>query len=266
MVKKTIIPILIITLLMIIPIVAATDLVVRAKPYESMIVRVLSSGTEQTIASIYPKTNVSGFVITNFSVTSAEVDLKVLVIKAGEIIRAKEFEKQSTSSRISIDVRPDEDIEEEAAVLEAEQAAKDAEIAAAAAEAAAAEAATAEEEKGSSFLTGAAITNLEDIDIPNWIYYSVGGLLLVGIIGFVIAKRAPMRAAKLGQISEGQAEKEIGRAEAKIKAAQKEINVVKNQEKIKKMEDKMQKEKEKLQRLQDGEDEEEEEEKQDTEE
>ncbi|MDO8563475.1 MAG: hypothetical protein Q7R87_00520 [Nanoarchaeota archaeon] len=109
--------------------------------------------------------------------------------------------------------------------------------------------------------------------LPSWVYYSLLGLLVVGLLGFYISKNGfPMPSFKhtssvssssispistqvsISSDNVSSLTKQIDEAEQKIKDARSQINKMKNQDKIKQMEERLRKEREELDKLKNGED------------
>lgn len=109
--------------------------------------------------------------------------------------------------------------------------------------------------------------------LPSWVYYSLLGLVVVGLLGFYISRNGmPMPSFKhnpstsVSSVSSGSSSvglssdsvssltKQIDEAEQKIKDARAQINKMKNQDKIRQMEDRLKKEREELDKLKNGED------------
>jgi len=124
-------------------------------------------------------------------------------------------------------------------------------------------------------VSGFSISALSDSfkKLPGWVYYSLLGLIVVGLLGFYISKNGiPMPSFKHSNSSNTDMSlpsssnsnmssqnvlsltKQIDEAEQKIKDARAQINKMKNQDRIRQMEDKLKKEKEELDRLKSGED------------
>lgn len=126
-----------------------------------------------------------------------------------------------------------------------------------------------------SSVLGFSVHSLSDSfkSIPKAVYYSLLGLLVVGLLGFFISRNGfPMPSFKHNSSSSvssispvsspvnispdnvSSLTKQIDEAEQKIKDARAQINKMKNQDKIKQMEERLRKEREELDKLKNGED------------
>ena len=278
MIYKKSLVITLVLVLLILPIAAAVPAEIEVRTEqgdERVVINVKSPVTGHIIGNERIETDSDGIGTVTIESTTSTLNFIVTVLQDGGGVKdTKEFNSQSILETIVLDMRSDaaiaadapeestddevadeeevapEEEPEEETPAEPETTTDDEEVTADEPE---------EPEIGSSPLTGNAVSALNDITVPNWVYYAVGALFLLGIVGMVISKRhAVVKAASSGAMSSDQEHKEIEKAEAKIKSAQKELNVIKNQDKIKKMQDKVTKEKDKLKKLQDGDDDEEE--------
>ncbi len=124
-------------------------------------------------------------------------------------------------------------------------------------------------------VSGFSISSVSDSfkKLPKWVYYSLLGLLVVGLLGFYISRNGmPMPSFKhtsstssssispistqvsISSDNVSSLTKQIDEAEQKIKDARSQINKMKNQDKIKQMEERLKKEREELDKLKNGED------------
>lgn len=128
---------------------------------------------------------------------------------------------------------------------------------------------------GNSSLSGFSISSLSSSfkKFPSWVYYTILGVLVVGLLGFYISRNGMSRmpsfkpsssnsnyssiSSSSGSISSGSVSaltRQIDDAEQKIKDARAQINKMKNQDKIRQMEDRLKKEREELDKLKNGDD------------
>ena len=132
---------------------------------------------------------------------------------------------------------------------------------------------TVPEVSSNNSVSGFSISGLSDSfkKLPEWVYYSLLGLVVVGLLGFYISRNGmPMpsfnhtpssssssvssSSVSLSSDNVSSLTKQIDEAELKIKEARSQINKMKNQDKIRQMEDRLKKEREELDKLKNGED------------
>ncbi len=109
--------------------------------------------------------------------------------------------------------------------------------------------------------------------VPNWIYYVIIGVVIVGIAGFFLTRNGPPHLPRFGHSAEklsvtsnskgknlsasgnvAYLESQVEEAEKKIREAKQQINKMKNVDKIKEAEEKLKKDQEELEKLKNGDD------------
>lgn len=228
------------------------------------------------IESFHGKSDVSGIFLATLTTDSIdEIDIKVWVKKNNTVIVTKRYDRYPTSSAINLEVYPDDYIKPTPTV----NTSNETDIVATTNGTVpvnntvvvenTTETVTEASDSGSK-LTGATVKEGESSG--KTLYYIIGAIVLLGIIGFtsaVVLRRRDflsnpkeVRVRKFSEIQrerqemKGKSAEEYKRAyeaaQKKVEESQKEINRLKNQEKIKQIEDRISKERDEVNRLRRG--------------
>jgi len=253
------------------PFISAVSVPINVETFpnhEIMISGLYPGSVYSLIQSFHGKSDASGkfSVILNTSID--KIDVKVWVKKDNTAIVTKRFDGYPTGADINLEVYP-ENYQKPAPVA---NVSNETALAAPTNESIienTSETVTETSESGSK-LTGAAVKEGESSG--KMLYYIIGAIVLLGIIGFtsaVIIRRRDfpsnpkeVRVRKLSEIQrerqemKGKSAEEYKRAyeaaQKKVEESQKEINKLKNQEKIKQIEDRISKERDEVNRLRRG--------------
>lgn len=222
---------------------------------QSILIRLKDINSGSVFDSLSLKTNSEGEASGNFSTSREEINILILLVKEGQIIRTESVGPFVSGNQIDLDFRENpinETLEENTTEInETEEILIP--------ESEAVEEVVAEgtvEEDVDARITGAAVTDTDStFDIPSYLYYIIGGVLLLSLVAFLAVKiggRAGHERSFTPVIS-GElltAEKKLLKAEKELREVKAEIDSIKNKKSEVSEAEKAYKEaKEKLERL-----------------
>lgn len=261
-------------LFLVLPSIAAvkTDITVKTDPNALILLYVSDPVSEERLFQAYEPVNENGVYTTSVSVDLKEINIELKALDKSNIILGEyEVENYEVGEPLVLDFRKtvEEDLnatanEETETTNETIDENPEENINESLNE----EPITNESQTG---ITGNVITRLfENETARKIVFYVIGGLVLVAILGFVVARGMNRRKSsgvgsepkqikvtKLSDVKKEQKDDDedprVKAAEEKIKEAQIELKKIKNDEKVKAMEKKIEEDRERLEKLKAGE-------------
>ena len=240
--------------LVLLPIVAAvdTDITIKAEPYQNIVLRVLASGTDDTIETLYPpKTDGGGMTHVNFTSGFRNLNFLALIVKDKQIMDSKkfsdsyaagkpvylEFVKEKIQEVVNITNNESETEKNGTENVPIEENVK------------------AENVENNSLVSGDVISEVGG-NYSKFVYYVLGGLVGLLIVLFIVKKiykgnDSPVLSKPISKKYKDEG-REIQRIEKKIKEAQRELNMIKNNDRIKLAEAKLEADRIELEKLRKG--------------
>lgn len=223
--------------ILVIPVVLAlnTDVNVEGEPNTNFIIRVLASGTNSVVTSLYAKTDGEGNAYANFSSGERVVDFLVLTVEGNQITDEMRFRDYNAGDSISLSL-----IEEEVGMNKSMNESTNGN--------------ESEEENlsDSKTITGKTVSDdLSGGSIPIFVYYVIGGVILVGLVLLFVIRGRGLGfigggSRKDGKEARGFKEKLLN-TERKLKAAEDEIDdMIKREEDLKEDEEEVEEREEEL--------------------
>ena len=262
---------MILVVIMTFPTVSATQTIINVKtaPFYDVIITLLEPVDTYASIKSFPNlySGAFGTVSANYTGDQQEFHISIIVKKNNVVVIKDKFENHDAGGIIDLELYPEgygpKDEEETGEDSNSTSNGIDVEVTV---ENEAEESINKEieSEKGES-VTGLAIEGDKKLNIPNYIYYIIVGIILLGIIGFFIARRISggpphIQFSKKTSETKGlvpyrvaeSTERRLRLAEEKLKEAQAEINKIKNTEKIEAAQEKLREDKEELEKLRRG--------------
>ncbi len=156
-------------------VIAQTQINVRADPLTGIVIRLQDANSGAQIDSLYSKTNIRGNATTYYNGTRPEISMTIHLVKEGNIVDTKEFGPFPTSNPIYVSFIKEEPKNETVAVNSTKNETIKNETVVA----------EIKKEDENVKVSGAAISDF-DFYIPKLVYYILGGILAVGVLGFLV--------------------------------------------------------------------------------
>lgn len=206
-------------------VIAETEITVHAQPLTGLVIRVQDANSGAQIESLYGKTDIKGNATVIYTGNRAEISMTIHLVKDGNVADTKEFGPFSTNSPIYVSFIKEEPKNETQEITKNETNIT-----------IAVNSTTSNEEN--TKLSGAAVTESNNFNIPRWIYYTIGGILGLGILIFLVFRFKD-------SFNFGGA-KSVHELEGELKHFQQEIQRIKS---VQHAEKQIEKDKEELRRL-----------------
>ncbi len=244
---------ILIVLLLVISYVTAltfdTDINIKAEPNQKLLIRLKDVNNGAIFDTLSAKIDFSGIGKANFSTSRSEVNLLILFIESGEVIRTEEKGPFVSGTSIDLDFRtniPIEETENKTETINQTNITEEQNI-------------TQEQQETNktSGITGFA-TSIGNNFKANYLYYIIGIIVITGVIVFFVLKKDKLKKSKAAnskiffkpKLTDDDEERELADAEQRIKEAQEEITKIKQKKvRIKEYEQRLRQDQEILKQL-----------------
>ena len=263
----------IVIILLVLPLIVAiqTKITIKTEPEKLVSIRVTDPSTDEKLVNLFERADATGLYETTVSTGIKEINIRIISKRNDNtIIGSEEINNHIAGSAISVDFVKTNVTETSsnetgnASITELNNETQNEQV-------------TLLEDKNEtkSFISSLTIFG-EGSSFTKYLYYIIGGIVVIAIIGFVVARRPSffskneeggksqeqVNVKKMSDFQKEQRERAVSRdeeiigAEKKLRAAQAELEKIKTEDRIKKEEDmlrrKIEEDRERLRRLREG--------------